>query len=396
MPGTFFYIGNGGFMEIIIVGAGPAGCYTGQLLKSMGFQPVLVEEHLSLGQPVHCAGIVSKDFLTLLKPFLGDDVVIKKINGFVINTPWQETFSIKKEDVAAVLDREKLELDLGKGLDINLGERVTSVSQNKDKYLVQTASGKKYEADILIGADGVNSLVRKFLLQNCRKDINKFPIPLNYYFGLQYEIRLSGSGSLRDITSDDIQVFFRSDVPFFIWMFWENDHTIKAGMITNQSKNILPDFIKDMGIKGKIVNVLSGRIPVGFIPTSFQQIALVGDAAGQVKSLTGGGLSFGLQSAHILANCIRQGKLDQYDKRWKKKFSPEIKFGWKAWKIYEGLDEEQRRDLFGIFRRNVSFIENMLDYDHHSNIFKKVYERPQLLKDVGKLFHLYLEELLNY
>jgi len=32
-------------MKIIIVGAGPVGCYTAQLLKQKGYETVLLEEH---------------------------------------------------------------------------------------------------------------------------------------------------------------------------------------------------------------------------------------------------------------------------------------------------------------------------------------------------------------
>jgi flavin-dependent dehydrogenase len=38
---------------------------------------------------------------------------------------------------------------------------------------------------------------------------------------------------------------------------------------------------------------------------------LVGDAACQINPLTGGGLSYSLQSAVILADCIKEGKLEQ-------------------------------------------------------------------------------------
>ncbi|MBC7320440.1 FAD-dependent monooxygenase, partial [bacterium] len=119
-------------MKILIVGAGPVGCYTAQLLKNMGYHPVLIEEHLTLGQPIHCSGIVSSDLLTLVESYLSDDAVISRINGFSINTPWEEEFSIKKDGVAVLLDRERFDSCLGRGLEINLGERVSTIIEKKD------------------------------------------------------------------------------------------------------------------------------------------------------------------------------------------------------------------------------------------------------------------------
>ena len=380
-------------MKILIVGAGPAGCYTAQLLKRMGYRSVLLEEHISVGKPVHCAGIISSDMLTLVQPFISDDALISRINGFSINTPWEEEFSINREGVAVILNREKFDSYLGEGLEMHLGERVSTIKQNNGTYLVETEQGKEYEADIVIGADGVNSLVRRYLLQNYSKKDNNSNIILKYYFGMQYQIRLHDYIPIR--AKDVIQVFFNETVQFFIWMISENSNILRIGILSDQGKDMLHDFIREKEIKGEIIDTVSGKIPLGFIPTCDNQIALVGDAACQIKPLTGGGLSYGLQSAHILADCIREGKLEQYDSRWKKQFGQEIKFGIKARKIYENLDDDQRRELFTLFRKNSDFIEKMVDYDHHSRLFREAFRKPQILLDTGKLFRFYLEDLVS-
>ncbi|HNR65781.1 MAG TPA: NAD(P)/FAD-dependent oxidoreductase [Atribacterota bacterium] len=380
-------------MRILIVGAGPVGCYTAQLLKERGYHSVLLEEHASLGKPVHCAGIISSDLLTILQPLISDGAVKSIINEFSINTPWEGEFSICKSGVAAVLDREKFDSDLGKGLDVHLGERICSIEKNNNRYKVRTEQGKEYEADLLIGADGAGSMVRKFLLQNYGKKGSIANIGINYYTGMQYRIRLHNSAP--EMAQDSIKVFFNSDIHFFIWMIKEDSYIIRIGVIHNQNKDILDNFTRKEGIKGEIIDIIPGRIPLGLLPTYNNQIALVGDAACQVKPLTGGGLSFGLQSARILADCIREGKLEQYDSRWKKKFGPEIRFGMKARKIYENLNYEQRREVFKIFRKNSDFIEMMVDYDHHSKLFREAFRKPQILLDAGKLFSFYLEDLVS-
>lgn len=45
----------------MIVGAGPVGCYTAQLLKKSGIKARIIEEHDEVGKPLKCAGIVGKE-----------------------------------------------------------------------------------------------------------------------------------------------------------------------------------------------------------------------------------------------------------------------------------------------------------------------------------------------
>ena len=380
-------------MRILIVGAGPVGCYTAQLLKERGYHSVLLEEHTMLGKPVHCAGIVSREVLTLIEPFISIDAIKSRIDNFSINTPWEEPFSINKEGIAVVLNREKIDSSLGKGLDVRLGERVSSIKRKNGTYMVSTERGREYEADVLIGADGANSIVRKYFLDNyVGRDI-KNDTSLDYYFGLQYQIKLDDSNPV--INHNEIGVFFNSTIPFFIWIIPEKGHSMRIGVLVNNGKKTLTDFMREQEIEGRIEKVFTGKIPVGFIPTSSDSIALVGDAACQIKPLTGGGLSFGLQSARILADCIKEDKLEQYDSRWKKKFGPEIRFGMKARKIYENLDESQRGEIFKLFKKNSDFIENIVDYDRHSKLFREAFRQPRILLDAGKVFLLYLEDLVS-
>jgi len=57
---------------------------------------------------------------------------------------------------------------------IHLGKRVVALKQDADKVSVQCKDDSVYEADILIGADGANSAVRKGLFKVLKTE-NKLP-----------------------------------------------------------------------------------------------------------------------------------------------------------------------------------------------------------------------------
>ncbi len=380
-------------MKIIIVGAGPVGCYTAQLLTRMGYKPIVLEEHSSVGKPVQCAGIVSSKLFSKTKSLISEEAIINRINGFSISSPWVEEFSINIPGIACIINREKFDINMGKDLDIRLDKRVSYIEKEKKQYCVKTVQGETFKADILIGADGPDSIVRNYMLENYSKNKSNINSKINYYFGMQYQIQLYEDYS--NISDDLIQVFFDSNIPFFLWIIPESKEKLRVGVVAENAKNILDGFIKSKNIKGEIIDVIAGKIPMGFIPTYYNNIALVGDAACQIKPLTGGGLSYGIQSASLLADCIEEGHLSKYDQRWKRKFGKEIRFGLKARNIYENLDSKQRGKIFSLFKKNSHFIEQVVDFDNHSILFKEAFKNPQLLFDAGKLLGFYMEDMLK-
>lgn len=379
--------------KIIIVGAGPMGCYTAQLLRKSGYQPILLEEHISVGKPIQCAGIVSTKLISLVQNSVSKDSIINQINEFFIQASRIGTFEISIPKIASIIDREKFDASLGKDLDIRLGQTVSRIEKDENAYVIHTNQEKIFTADILIGADGPDSIVRNFLLSQYDKDNHNHSFKLNYYFGMQYQIRLNDDNQM--FSKDRVNVFFTDDIPFFIWVIPENNQVLRIGVISKHNKKILDRFISEEKIHGEIIDVITGKIPIGWIPTSYQNIALVGDAACQIKPLTGGGLSYGLQSAQILVDCINRGEIGQYDQRWKNLFGKEIRFGLKAREIYESLNREQRDRVFHLFKKNAHFIEQMIDFDHHSTLFLEAFKNPQVLLDAGKLLGYYLRDMLK-
>ena len=91
--------------RIIIIGAGPVGCYTAQALKAYGYSPLLIEEHAEVGKPVHCTGLVGSKVFSEKRPFrVPTTSIINEINGAVIHYDNQH-FEVERKGVAYVIDR---------------------------------------------------------------------------------------------------------------------------------------------------------------------------------------------------------------------------------------------------------------------------------------------------
>jgi len=387
-------------MEIVIVGAGPIGCYTAQLLKKYGIKSFrIIEEHAEVGKPVKCAGIVGKPvFDDSLIP-LSSGSILNRINGASFFYRG-DSFKIERSDVALVIDREKFDKELSRGLEVECGIKLLEVEGEQYKgsrYRLKTDQSDIW-ADVVIGADGPRSRVRKFIDSkgNNGNSIGDSDSPgpeeTNFYKGVQYRIKLEDEFFSRDMT----RVYIRDGIPFFVWIIPEGDGIIRLGVISENGRRELEKIIEEEGIKGEIIDRLAGIIPLGLCQSVYRKVAVVGDAARQVKPLTGGGIYYGMKAAEILVECIREGKLAEYDKRWKSKFGREIKFGLWARKVYERLNKSEHglEDIFLLFKENAKFIERAANFENHSLVFREALKRPKIFAKAGKILWRNLGKIL--
>jgi len=337
-------------MKTIIVGAGPVGCYTALLLKHYGIDSLIIEEHKEVGKPVRCAGVVGREvFEDLILP-LSKKSIKNQLDGAIIYYNGGN-FLIKRERVAYVIDREAFDKELSKGLNIEYNTRFLGFGKRSSSYLIKTNRGNFY-SDILIGADGANSRVRKAVWLSS---------DVEYYKGVQFRIRTESKR--RNLA----EAHFKS--PFFSWVIPEGNGIIRAGTLSRKEDCEHGDFIKDLRIKGEILDKVEGLIPVGYSDTIRENVALVGNAACQVKPLTGGGIYYGLKCAEILARCIKDGKLPSYDRNWKKLFGREIRLGLLVRRILEEMSDKALRILFNMAKENSDLISEIGDFEKHSSIF---------------------------
>lgn len=356
-------------MKVIIIGAGPIGCYVAQLLKKSGngFDITLIEEHQEIGRPIHCAGLVSPDVFSELKVFIDDDMIINHIDGAEVFLNGQ-SFQINRQGVAVVIDRLRFDRALGTGLNINFNTRFVGIEREAQNYIVETDKGEYY-ADIVIGADGANSSLRKAV---------GFNEKIEYLRGVQFRMECP------QIKKNLVRVYLKN--PAFAWVIPEKENVVRAGIISDNPYRDLNAFLKESEIDGKILEKFAGVVPLGKCAANKHNIFLVGDAACQVKPLTHGGIYYGMRCAEILAECIAQDRPQDYEHLWRQKFEREINIGLKLKQIYEGLDNSDAERLFAVLKDNVHLIEKYGDFENHSKAISAIVKDSRLQILLGKVF----------
>ncbi|MFA5839292.1 MAG: NAD(P)/FAD-dependent oxidoreductase [Candidatus Margulisiibacteriota bacterium] len=356
--------------KIVIVGAGPVGCYLGQLLKQAGFDPLLLEEHAEVGRPVQCAGIVGRNTFDGLRLPLSRKSILNVIDGAKVFYN-EISFVLKRPEVAYIVDRAMFDKELSHGLNIEYKTAFSEAHPIKDGYVLRTSNGEYY-ADIVIGADGPNSKVRKSL---------NFASDMRLYRGYQYRVKLDQPDK------NLVEVHYLKPFSLFTWIIPEGNGYVRVGTISNNPYSELNTFMESHGINGEIVEKNAGAIPIGTCELFKGNVALVGDAACQVKPITSGGIYYGMKSAEILADAIKEDNFSIYQKRWIEEFEQEIKLCLLARYIMENMDQNVLNRIFSYVKENTSLIEKIGDFENHSSIFWSLISNPRTYPTIGTLLY---------
>jgi geranylgeranyl reductase family protein len=348
--------------DVIVVGASVSGLRTADLISSEGYKVLVLEEHEKIGKPIKCAGLVSWRILELL-PALPKEIIVNTVNEAKFFSPSGDFFTLKSKKPVYVIDREKLEEFLAKKALKNCEIRLSTVFKGLryDKRCIKVLTNEgSFESRILVGADGANSSVAKFL---------GLKQPSKILFGLQATVK----GNFEEGT---VELWFgRKLAPnFFAWVIPESNKKARIGLATNEDPiYFFRKFLKKR--TGKFVKPnVAGVLRLGLMKeTVHERVLLVGDAACQVKPFSGGGIIYGMIASEICAEAckvaLEKNKLDKkslrsfYESVWKKRLAKPIKIGMLYRKVLSSLSDSQLDLLFASIKRfGIKFLEN-LDMD---------------------------------
>src|SRR6202521_2837870 len=288
--------------DIAVIGAGPAGSRTARNLARSGMRVRLLEEHRAIGVPSHCSGLIS--LRTLREAEIGEEAAIHRITGAFVHTQSGSQAALGGEKTQAVaIDRVRWDQTLAEQAQRAGAEmvraRLTSVERENShvKLHVQTdGRDSTMTARMLVGADGTHSRVARTL---------GMPRPAEYAYNLGIEGRLSpGAGT--EWRDDFVHVFVGRELApgWFGWIIPTGDGVVRVGIGSSgpvkpiECYRRLAQAFPALFASIEPCRMYGGTIPLTFAPRSYEDnVLLVGDAAGQVKPFSGGGIYTSLVAA---------------------------------------------------------------------------------------------------
>ena len=286
--------------DVVIVGAGPAGLSCAETLAKGGKSVLVLEKNHKVGPKICAGGLTTKvedeNFVSLKNA----DNIFYSIKLYFSKTCRKLT---KDNSIIATIDREKLgkimlEKALKNGAEIKIETEAKEIRENSI-----IINGQEIRYNYLVGADGSNSMVRKFLGIKVEK----------MFITLQYTIP-------QNIQKfKEMEYFFNSKIlSNYFWIFPHKDYTMVGGGYFSKTvlkksfnfRNAFEKWLKNHQIKTDGLKLESFPINFDYRGYQFGNKFLIGDAGGFVSGLTGEGIYFAMVSGREVAKKIIDPQYD--------------------------------------------------------------------------------------
>jgi geranylgeranyl reductase family protein len=300
--------------DIAIVGAGPSGSIAAKRCADYGLSTVLVEKQ-TLPRVKLCGGAISIRTLPLIGAEVPEELIEQRIRGFRFYSPALKPIDkVSKEIMGISVKRDAFDAFLA-GLAVKAGCKLiqsnplTDLKVNEKGVSLSLKNGDNITASIVIGADGVNSLV-------AQKTGIRQHFPSNQV-GLCLESNIPlNQAQMAKLNPDLLELYF-SNIPYgYGWVFPKR-HSISIGIggslaHLRSPRQIFNDFCKTVSeVKGfqiEAVEVGANLEPAGGFSTKVvaKRTLLVGDAAGFADPFTGEGIYYAIKSGVLAADSAKE------------------------------------------------------------------------------------------
>jgi len=394
-------------IDVLVVGAGPAGSTAAERLAAAGWKVVVAEEHPRVGHPVQCAGLVSRRVLELSG---ATATVVREVRGASVFGPSLRSTEFRApEPRAYVIERGKLDEHLAEraaraGAEFRCASRFDAkVEEREDRVVVRLrgpdGASVELAPRLVVGADGVASAVaRAFRL---RRPIEILPA---------FEAEFAQSPG----DPETVEVYLgRGIAPgLFGWWIPDGRGGARVGVAADADgtsargyyERLLVALARRFGrpLTGPTSFIASG-IPIGRVPKIVgPRVMLVGDAAAQVKPLSGGGIFSGMRAAEhaatvaaeaLAANDLSERRLADYPRRFDAELGEEFRRALYLRRVFARLTDPELDALVDVLRQGElgGTIVAFGDIDFPSHVARQLLrESPGLLRLVPKALGAFL------
>ncbi len=399
------------------MGAGPSGSTVAAAVAREGGDVLILEEHPDVGVPSNCTGKISVNAVQEL----GLDAlgVVARVRGATFYPPSVRPLTVVRDDVQAlIVDRRIFDQSLAAkavnaGATLLTDARVTGVTV-KPSGVTVVFEGKQRRGEVharlVVGADGAASATARLA---------------GLYSKSSSEVRLGVQREVADVSvvQGMVALYFgqRWAPGFFAWIVPTGHDTARVGLAVRPNAPAPIDQYLDAFVAnhpmarailqgGRVVAESRHILPTGGVLPHLvaDGVLVVGDAAGQVKSTTGGGLYYGMACAQMAGRAIGlalrdasnmvlpRHALQRYEMEWRTRFGGEIAFSVRVRAFLDTLNDDEVDYLFTVLHREASLLRHIEadgDIDRQSTVgltllryAKYGIKRPRLLVKLYRAF----------
>ena len=385
------------FYDVIVAGGSVSGLLCAREIARAGLSVLVLEEDSEIGTPEHCGGLVSLQAMEKLGIIPSSRSIVHSVKKAKISSASKSFDITMKQDKLIVLDRREFDKQIAfqaqkYGADILTRNLVTMINYDslEKKFGIRT-NNRSFSSDLFVDARGISSLInrtsRNGLLQSA-----------------QYEIYADS------IPSDEILVKLDSEIypHFFAWIIPTGQGKAKVGVAGSKINALqtLESFISSFNFKYSAVRKIYAPIWVGGPIKNFinERSLLVGDAAGQTKPTTAGGI-FSCGMGGILAGksiarykiTNRRIHLHEYEKKWFSIFGKEFQIMLLFRKILERLDNKSLDEILSVVTdTTLDEISESASFDFHSIAISKILGTKKTMKLISTILGNEIRHMIDF
>ena len=370
--------------DVLIVGGGPGGLFMAARLAERGVRTLVCEEHVRIGDPVHCTGVLSADSFARFD--LPSTATLNQLTSVRFLSPGGIPVDYTTPaPLATVIDRPVFDRALADrarsaGAQLRLGARVTSLDIHKAGVRAHVGALQVQARMAVLACGASYKFQRRF----------GFGLPTSYLHTAQRELRAR--------RPREVELHFGQDVApgGFAWavpVLRPEGACVRIGVMASRDVRMcyerMVDRVRDRwGVTGDDVAPRVKILPLGAVGRTYgDRILAIGDAAGLVKPTTGGGIHYSIVSGALAADVVVAAladdrldarRLSTYEEAWRTELAAEFEAQQELREVAASLSDEAIDSFFELALTDgiMPIVRATARFNEHRPLIRALFKHP--------------------